>query len=988
MSDITEIRLKSSTYRNNVNIISVDTNYVKFVNNDASNAFGNCANLITITNLNENITNMYSTFYNCPSLSDVSEIPNNVNNLNASFYGCINLQNAPVISNNVTDMWQTFYYCNNLVNVSEIPNSVTNMISTFYSCHNLRNTPDMSNTTNVTNMRLTFGACYNLRNVISLPNNVIDMNQTFYYCNNLINVPAIPNNVTNMYGTFYSCWKLQNSPEIPSTITNMDSTFYQCYNLINASVIPNSVTSLISTFQTCTDLQDAPAIPDSVTNMYSTFSDCVNLINVPIIGNNVMNMDSTFYGCRNLQNISAIPSSVNELKFTFQDCRNLVNAPVIPNSVTKMHYTFGSCYNLQNIIEIPDSVTFMNCTFNWCNNLEIAPTIGNGVTDMGVVFGNCTNLTGDIYISSENISNIDGCFYRSTLNKDVYIPFQNNGVNTITYNTFNNSHYSISSRNSSDGVLLKDLQELIDLNDWRYITNGNIRELQEYLGSDDDINVPGYRTKISTIDTTNCPFYNNQTFNSVNLHYIPFENNSMTMAFYNCINLKEVTKINKRITEMCNTFHSCSNLVNSPIIPNSVTNMESTFAYCYNLTNAPTIPNTVTNMWYSFIDCYVIENSPIITESVTDMSSTFQSCINLSGDVYITSENITNANYCFYNTYSTKNVYIPFTYENNVNTLTYDSFINAGYSTSSRVNGALLMDIATKSYIIFNVTPSENTIKYLNGRQVDYDKSIANSDNEYVLYNENYPVIVGHVNNLTSQEEYTVTKNLASFGYSITLITGQQNCNVTFDINGVKLPSIDHGSMYSITLNTDEQITVGYTVEKIGYRSVVGSVLFNNSEISQNITMTQDIWTTWVRPNLTADGTMGGSSFAVEASCIESKYAYYAVDSDSSTYWSAKLTSDVIYTLYNPKKLKISQMITSYTGASYAPSNINIEVSNDRLSWISIYDSSSSGTTSDTMNLVLDEGYNYYRLKLRTRSLAISGIKISDIAITAQELQN
>jgi hypothetical protein len=128
------------------------------------------------------------------------------------------------------------------------------------------------------------------------------------------------------------------------------------------------------------------------------------------------------------------------------------------------------------------------------------------------------------------------------------------------------------------------------------------------------------------------------------------------------------------VINMASTFNGCSNLVNAPVIPNSVTDMSQTFYQCSNLVNAPEIPNSVDNMRNTFYRCY-----------------------NLTGDIIIHSENILNCINCFKVTTLPKNVYIPFTYGNNVNTLTYNSFINAGYTTdpSNRVNGVLLIDIAT-----------------------------------------------------------------------------------------------------------------------------------------------------------------------------------------------------------------------------------------------------------------------------------------------------
>ena len=240
------------------------------------------------------------------------------------------------------------------------------------------------------------------------------------------------------------------------------------------------------------------------------------------------------------------------------------------------------------------------------------------------------------------------------------------------------------------------------------------------------------------IDTNT--FKNNKTVVNIDLCDVPWVNNSMFNAFYNCNNLTSVTNINQNVTSIAYAFRSCSNLVNAPvignnvtnmygtfyncirlvnapIIPNNVTSMVETFYYCYNLVNASVIPNNVASMYQTFLNCRNLVNVPVIPNSVTDMSRTFWNCSNLQGDIYIKSENITNATNCFNQTSLTKNVYIPFTYENGVNTKTYNSFINAGYKTDGSVNGVYLMDIdeQTSMYYcwkLYRLGPSSSPAPY------------------------------------------------------------------------------------------------------------------------------------------------------------------------------------------------------------------------------------------------------------------------------------
>lgn len=154
-----------------------------------------------------------------------------------------------------------------------------------------------------------------------------------------------------------------------------------------------------------------------------------------------------------------------------------------------------------------------------------------------------------------------------------------------------------------------------------------------------------------TINITNETYQNNTDIISVDLNNCNVVNDSLVNAFNGCSNLDSVYNINNNVYNIWSAFNSCTYLVNAPIIPNSVNTMWRTFDNSYKLT----------------------------------------------GDIIIHSNQITNAIDCFNNTSLDKNVYIPFTYQNGDNTLTYNSFINAGYGTdpSNRVNGVCLYDLAT-----------------------------------------------------------------------------------------------------------------------------------------------------------------------------------------------------------------------------------------------------------------------------------------------------
>ena len=92
----------------------------------------------------------------------------------------------------------------------------------------------------------------------------------------------------------------------------------------------------------------------------------------------------------------------------------------------------------------------------------------------------------------------------------------------------------------------------------------------------------------------------------------------------------------------------------------------------------PIIHNNITDIKHAFHDCSNLTGIiPNIPNSVTDISDVFNSCYNLSSsNVYIHSNNITNAYGCFYGMGNTMNIYV------HANTRTYNTFYEAmGNST-------------------------------------------------------------------------------------------------------------------------------------------------------------------------------------------------------------------------------------------------------------------------------------------------------------------
>ena len=249
-----------------------------------------------------------------------------------------------------------------------------------------------------------------------------------------------------------------------------------------------------------------------------------------------------------------------------------------------------------------------------------------------------------------------------------------------------------------------------------------------------------------TVIISNTTFKNNTDIVSVDLQNTPFVDNNMSFAFQGCTNLVTITNINNNVTNLAYAFRNCNNLINIPSIPNNVTNLDYTFSYCNSLTATPVIPNSITSLNHTFYNCKSLTTAPVIPNSitnmqftfsisglttapeipesvtdlwwtfggtkittapeipqnVTNMSYTFHGCDNLIGNVYIHSEIVENASFCFTELggiHNTKYVYIPFRDSNNNYTTTYNSFISAGYDTNGTKDDVYLRGIDLIEYI-------------------------------------------------------------------------------------------------------------------------------------------------------------------------------------------------------------------------------------------------------------------------------------------------
>jgi hypothetical protein len=118
---------------------------------------------------------------------------------------------------------------------------------------------------------------------------------------------------------------------------------------------------------------------------------------------------------------------------TYRASQKLTGSPVVCNNVVNMAYTYYGCWDLTGNPVVCDKVTNMRGTYYSCTGLTGSPVFSNNVTDIGSAYYSCFRLSaGNVYMRSNNISNVRNCFYEKN-NSRRYDIYAHQG--TTTWNT-------------------------------------------------------------------------------------------------------------------------------------------------------------------------------------------------------------------------------------------------------------------------------------------------------------------------------------------------------------------------------------------------------------------------------------------------------------------------------------------------------------------------------------------------------------------------
>lgn len=581
----------------------------------------------------------------------------------------------------------------------------------------------------------------------------------------------------------------------------------------------------------------------SVENLDRAFYKCFALTDIPQISSNCKSMNGTFHDCISFNDNITIPATVENVEDCFNGCKALTITPELDPQLraTSLLRTFKNT-SIRSTPTIPESITSMVDAFSGCASLSHAEDIPSNVINMERAFYNCTSLSSINYDDNSNVTNMKQAFYNCTsLNNIVTIPMK--AVNL--YETFYNC--------------------------------ANIDQIY---------NMP---KSVTTLERT---FYNCTGLRSFE-HDIPTDSEITTMkqAFYNCINLSEINHLPPNVTDLMETFYKCKKLTYVADIPENVEDMERTFYECSSLQNAPEISN-----------------------SVVFMNETFSNCSNLRGVIDINSEIVEDATNCFYTSDKNppdRNVYIPMPYmEDNQNTsssssatsLTYNSFIKAGYSDLTRKHGVLLVPLGYR-IVTFTILSTEKpninaksakiTVRYddkvvyarntmdthANGTCVSgcngnkfYIPIPKNTDFTYDVELENFNSKLNQSGSVeTNEKNIDVVLTYQRKTFTLQLDQSDYNTdnptNVSIYVNNSQMaisPTTitQNGGSVSFTYFIGEVVSVKYVCEHQGYNTVTGYEEWDTN--SSKTVKFSFVRTPWSGDPKIWEGTKGGQTATVQ----------------------------------------------------------------------------------------------------------------------------
>ena len=582
------------------------------VTNIGDYAFEGCTELTSVT-IGNSVTSIGSAaFSRCTGLTSIT-IPDSVTSIGShAFSWCTGLTSVTIGNSVMSIGWGAFLYCSSLTSVT-IGKGVTSIGgSAFDGTAWYNNQPD----------GLVYAGKVAYKYKGTMPSNTSIVlkegtlgitDSAFEGCTGLTSI-TIPDSVTSIGDyAFRGCTGLT-SVTIPDSVTSISYMAFEGCTGLTSVTIPDSVTSIdVYAFSGCTGLTSV-TIPDSVTSIGDyAFRGCTGLTSVTI-GNGVTSIGSlAFADCTGLTSITVAKGNSKyhsagnclietESKTLIAGCKN----SIIPTdgSVTSIgNSAFSGCTGLTSVT-IPNSVTSIGSSaFSHCTGLT-SVTIGGSVTSIGDwAFAGCTGLT-SVTIPGSVTSIGNDAFYNCYSLIEIY----NKSTLSITAGSSSNGYVAYYAKNvyTNEG----ESKLTTDENGYVIYTDGDEKILVAYHGTNTELALPSYITKINQYAFSDCISLTSIT--------IPDSVTSIgNSVFSGCTGLTSIT-----VAKGNTKYHSAGNCLietgsktlitgcKNSIIPTdgSVTSIGNyAFEGCTGLTSI-TIPDSVTSIGsWAFYGCNKIQ---------------------------------------------------------------------------------------------------------------------------------------------------------------------------------------------------------------------------------------------------------------------------------------------------------------------------------------------------------------------------------------------
>ena len=256
---------------------------------------------------------------------------------------------------------------------------------------------------------------------------------------------------------------------------------------------------------------------------------------------------------------------------------------------------------------------------------------------------------------------------------------------------------------------------------------------------------------------------------------------------------------------------------------------------------------------------------------------------------------------------------------------------------------------------------------------------------DYACYSQdNNLLLFETLNNLEENTVVDVNVNFTQTTNKVTLNVGISGLDVTFYAENLKIQAVEESNGNYVLNVIGKNKDISYYVDGgNNYSDAEGVINLTGENITQNTEIHPVTLKTFVSPNLTENGELGGENFAVASTGdVSSSYSAYKVFNGNKTdyLWASEDINTISF--YNPQALRVSSLIMhNYSSSStYLPASITVQGSNDNISWNELAYFEYSTELVRTLEINSSRFYKYHRLVMPEKSVYL---RICEIEINA-----